>query len=146
MSKMFTACVLSMAAAMTLAVPVAQAQSQAPIAKVDLGKREFEAHCASCHGVTGKGNGPLVQLLRAAPPDLTTFAKANGGVLPMERFYVSILGDKVAAHGTRDMPVWGQAYRIAAANYYVDVPYDADAYVRGRVLSLLEYINRLQVK
>lgn len=115
-------------------------------ARPDPGKREFETRCASCHGVTGKGNGPVTDLLRRSPPDLTQLARSNGGILPMERLYQSIMGDAVAAHGSRDMPVWGMVYRTDAAGYYGDVPYDADAYVRARVLSLLEYIARMQAR
>ncbi len=37
-------------------------------------------------------------------------------------------------------------YRTDAAGYYGDVPYDADGYVRTRVLSLLEYLSRLQIR
>jgi hypothetical protein len=44
------------------------------------------------------------------------------------------------------MPVWGRDYRIKDAEYYADMPYDAQAVVRTRILSLLEYINRLQVR
>ena len=115
-------------------------------ARVDPGKREFEARCASCHGLTGKGNGTITDLLRRSPPDLTQLARSNGGILPMERLYQSILGDSVAAHGSRDMPVWGMVYRTDAAGYYGEVPYDADGFVRARVLSLLEYISRLQAR
>lgn len=131
-----------LAAGLGLVWHVAQAQP----AKVDLGKREFEARCASCHGVNGKGYGPLADLLRRSPADLTQLARQNGGILPMDRLYDSITGDSVLAHGSRDMPVWGQVYRSDAASYYYDVPYNAEAYTRARVLSLLEYINRLQVK
>ncbi len=114
--------------------------------RLDPGKREFEVRCASCHGLTGKGNGTITDLLRRSPPDLTQLAKSNGGILPMERLYQSILGESVAAHGSRDMPVWGTVYRADAAGYYGEVPYDPEGYVRGRVLSLLEYISRLQVR
>jgi mono/diheme cytochrome c family protein len=121
--------------------------AQAQPAKVDFGKREFEARCASCHGVNAKGLGPLADLLKRNPPDLTQLAKNNGGILPMDRLYDSISGDTtLLAHGSRDMPVWGQVYRADASSYYYDIPYNTEAYVRARVLSLLEYINRLQVK
>lgn len=114
--------------------------------KVDFGKREFEANCASCHGTSGKGNGILVEHLRKSPPDLTLEAKRNQGVFPMNRLYEIIEGANVPAHGTRDMPVWGVDYRIKDAEYYIDVPYDAQALVRARILALLEYLSRLQVK
>jgi hypothetical protein len=44
------------------------------------------------------------------------------------------------------MPTWGNAYRIKAAEYYLDSPYDPEAFVRARILALIEYISRLQVK
>ena len=52
-------------------------QTGAPARPSDFGKREFESNCASCHGNSGKGNGPLVELLRRSPPDLTLLAQRN---------------------------------------------------------------------
>ena len=129
-----------------LALALLATATCAQTAKTDVGKREFEAKCANCHGATGKGQGPFVEFLKKSPPDLTTLAKSNGGILPMDRLYQSIRGNTLAAHGSRDMPIWGREYNIEAANYYIDTPYDGEAYVRARVLALLEYINRLQVK
>ena len=115
--------------------------------KLDFGKTEFEAKCATCHGVNGKGSGPTAAFLTRHAADLTILAKSNGGILPIAAMYDVIVGDKeVPAHGSRDMPSWGVAYRIQAGEYYMDVPYDPEAYVRVRVLSLIEYINRLQTK
>jgi mono/diheme cytochrome c family protein len=114
--------------------------------RVDFGKREFEANCASCHGINGKGNGPMADLLKKSPPDLTQLAKKNNGVFPIERLYRVIDGTEVASHGSREMPVWGRDYKVRAAEYYFDVPYDPEAYVRTRILTLLEYLNRLQAK
>lgn len=122
------------------------ALAQAKPARVDFGKREFDANCASCHGLSGKGKGPLVEMLTKSPPDLTLLAKNAGGVFPMARLYDVIDGANVPSHGSRDMPVWGREYKLQAGEYYVDVPYDPDAYVRARILALLEYINRLQAK
>ncbi|MDH4480387.1 MAG: c-type cytochrome [Rhodoferax sp.] len=115
-------------------------------AKTDMGKREFEANCASCHGMDGRGNGPLGNLLRVGPPDLTQLAKKNQGILPMNRLYEVIEGGTVAAHGTRDMPIWGREYRIDDAEHLKEARgnYDANALVRARILLLLEYLNRLQ--
>lgn len=114
--------------------------------RVDFGKREFESNCASCHGMDGKGRGPIVELLRRSPPDLTQESKKNGGVFPMNRLYDVIEGSNVQAHGGRDMPIWGRDYRIKDAEYYMDTPYDSAGLVRARILALLEYINRIQVK
>jgi mono/diheme cytochrome c family protein len=113
--------------------------------RVDMGKREYDNNCAACHGSSGKGNGPYAELLRKSPPDLTMMAKRNGGVFPMSRAYEVIEGAGVG-HGTRDMPIWGQDYSVKAADYYMDVPYNPEAYVRTRILALVEYLNRLQTK
>jgi len=127
---------------MALALPaVAVAQG-----KVDFGKGEFDANCAACHGVTGKGGGPIAELLKRSPTDLTTLQKRNGGIFPMARVYETIEGVGVAEHGTRDMPIWGREYSVKAAEYYMDMPYNQEAYVRARILALAEYLSRLQVK
>ena len=112
---------------------------------LDIGKREFETSCASCHGVNGKGSGTVTPWLRKSPPDLTLLSKANGGIFPMDRLYKSVSGEDTSAHGSREMPVWGQVYRMSAAEYYMEQRYNEEAIVRARILSLLEYINRLQV-
>lgn len=118
--------------------------------KADLGKREYENSCALCHGKDGKGAGAINDLLKKAPTDLTTLAKMNNGVFPFERVYAVIDGRAmVRAHGERDMPAWGDRYtkdRVKAAEYYRDVPYDAEMYARARILSLIDYLNRIQVK
>ena len=44
------------------------------------------------------------------------------------------------------MPVWGYEYRVQAAEHYIDAPYDPEVYVRARILSLIDYIYRLQQK
>jgi len=113
--------------------------------KADLGKREYDSNCASCHGVDGKGTGAYVDFLKRTPTDLTMLAKRNGGVFPISRVYDVIDGAGVG-HGSRDMPVWGQDYRVKAGEYYVDVPYDSEIFVRNRILALTEYLSRLQAK
>ena len=127
-------------AALALGTGVVMAQQ-----RVDLGKREYDNNCAACHGSNGKGNGPYAELLKKSPPDLSTMARRNGGVFPMARAYEVIEGAGVG-HGTRDMPIWGQDYNVKAAEYYMDVPYNPETYVRTRILALVEYLNRLQAK
>lgn len=132
--------------AVTAALLVA-ATGVAAAGKVDPGKSEYDASCAVCHGVAGKGDGPYRWALAKPPTDLTLLAKQNAGTFPFNRVYEAVDGRReVAAHGTRDMPIWGQRYQIAAAEYYVDVPYDPSVYVRGRILAVTEYVYRLQAK
>lgn len=120
------------------------------VLKTDLGKREYENSCAVCHGKDGKGAGAINDLLKKSPTDLTTLAKKNNGVFPVDRLYAVIDGrDVIRSHGDRDMPTWGARYSSdteKAAEYYMDVPYDAEMYARSRILALIDYLNRLQVK
>ena len=114
--------------------------------RIDLGKAEYESNCILCHGKNLQG-GAYVDFLKKTPPDLTQLSRKNGGVFPFERVYGVIDGrQEVTSHGTRDMPIWGKVYQVKAAEHYVDVPYDAEAYVRSRILALIDYLNRMQSK
>lgn len=117
--------------------------------KVDLGKREYLNSCAVCHGTDGKAQTEIMSLLKlkVEPSDLSQLSKKNGGVFPMTRVYETIDGRlAVKMHGTRDMPIWGQRFSVEAAPIYDDFSYDAEAFVRARILGLIEYIHRLQEK
>ena len=39
------------------------------------GKEEYLSNCAVCHGIDGKGKGPLSKTLKPKPADLTTVAR-----------------------------------------------------------------------
>lgn len=126
------------------------ASASEKIRKADPGKIEYENSCALCHGKDGKGSGAINDLLKKSPGDLTTLAKRNNGVFPVQRVYALIDGREVlSGHGDRDMPAWGNRYSsdsVKAAEYYMDVPYDADMYARSRILSLIDYLSRIQAK
>ncbi len=72
----------------------------------------YRLYCASCHGMEGKGDGPIASALKTAPPDLTRISARNDGKFPMERVVKIIKGDEggATAHGVRDMPVWGPIF------------------------------------
>ena len=115
--------------------------------KSDIGKREYEANCAQCHGLKGKGDGPIADWSEIGVSDLTLLAKRNNGVFPFARVYEFIDGTQVVkAHGTREMPIWGADYKVKGAEYYMDVPFNPETYVRARILALTEYVYRLQAK
>lgn len=115
--------------------------------KGDFGKQEYDDNCAACHGPKGKGDGPIAPEMKSKVPDLTVLAKNNGGVFPAARVYEIIDGrQEVKAHGWRDMPVWGKEYSTRGAGAPDDFPFDRDAYARGRILVLIDYLNRIQVK
>ena len=77
---------------------------------ITAGQETFRAYCASCHGMDGKGDGPAAAALTEKLPDLTRLG--DRGAFPMAMIESVIRGDQsVVAHGTREMPIWGQAFR-----------------------------------
>jgi mono/diheme cytochrome c family protein len=120
----------------------------------DIGKSEFRSSCASCHGLDGKGKGPVSDQLKVSPSDLTLLAQNNNGVFPTGPVYETISGSKIiSAHGVREMPIWGERF-----NPIVNLPHDVDpsywtlagpdqspeVVVRKRILAVIDYLNRIQ--
>lgn len=115
--------------------------------KTDAGKKEYDDNCSACHGAKGKGDGPIAGEMKTKVPDLTVLAKNNGGVFPTTRVYEVIDGrQEVKAHGWRDMPVWGNEYATRGGGASDDYPYDREAFARGRILLLIDYLYRIQAK
>jgi mono/diheme cytochrome c family protein len=111
----------------------------------DIGKKEFLNNCAVCHGVTGKGDGSFVELLKQAPSDLTLISKRNGGVYPLIKVYNLISGvDRIASHGTLEMPIWGERYNQETVQEVGPMNTGPSPSVRERILELVFYIGTLQ--
>ena len=129
-------------------VTMANAQQSSPAApSVDVGKYEYDGHCAICHGLSGtaKEEGAYSSLLSKTIANLTTLSKNNAGVFPFARVYQTIDGrEQVQAHGTREMPVWGREYTAMGTN--ISPYYDPEAFARAKILALTEYVYRLQAK
>src|SRR5262245_20964256 len=76
------------------------------------GKEMYLKYCASCHGSEGKGGGPVSRDLKVKVPNLTLLRGNNKGAYPLDRVMSSIECSRpVRAHGTRNMPVWGEVFR-----------------------------------
>ncbi len=107
-----------------------------PETDVTSGAQMYRAYCASCHGSDGKGSGPAAPALREAPTDLTQLSRRNGGEFPMFRVSRIIQGDSsVVAHGSRDMPMWGDVFRSIKRD---------ESVVTLRVHNLARYLESLQ--
>jgi mono/diheme cytochrome c family protein len=101
------------------------------------GQALYQAYCAVCHGIQGRGEGPMAASLKVAPSDLTRIAARHGGTYPDALTQRIIAGEErlPAGHGTRDMPVWGPVFS--------QVAWDQDL-GRMRIHNLSNYIRRLQ--
>ena len=103
----------------------------------------YQQLCASCHGVDGRGDGPVAPLIKIPVSDLTRLAYRDGGEFPAAdvRLVIDGRSDR-RAHGPRDMPVWGWQL------YDSTDPHDAQARARtdaliGRLVDYLQSIQRL---
>lgn len=106
------------------------------------GKPAYDRNCAVCHGREGKGDGGAASVLTVKPTDLTQISKNNGGTFPFWRVYGVIDGrEDVKGHGTRDMPIWGETFRMDAASSQM-----AQSQARGRILELVYYLQSIQAK
>jgi mono/diheme cytochrome c family protein len=103
------------------------------------GKDLFHEYCAVCHGPAGKGDGPAAAALKAPLPDLTQISAKNGGKFPELQIQHIINGEAgvPAAHGSKDMPVWGYIFRHMGANPDIGTV---------RVHNLMKYIEEIQAK
>ena len=104
------------------------------------GKQLYTAYCAMCHGTDAKGGGPFSTQLKVWPPDLTQLAKKNNGTYPEMRVSEVIDGEfgRLAAHGSREMPIWGPAFRSMAHGH-------SDS-AQARINNVVKYLESLQQK
>lgn len=104
------------------------------------GKLEYQQYCATCHGADGKGNGPMAELWKQPPADLTQLSKKNKGQFPFWRVYRTIDGrEEVTAHGPRAMPIWGAHFLMQEGGMPLD-----EHLVLGRILALVYYLESIQ--
>ena len=130
------ACVILAGARKQPQAPPNLAEQSKPLIHSLEGPDLFYSYCASCHGASGKGEGPAASALKAKVPDLTLLAGKNGGQFPAAYVRDAIMGGKVpAAHGSREMPIWGPVFHQVEA--------DVD---RGnvRLENLVKYLESIQ--
>jgi len=104
------------------------------------GDQLFQRFCASCHGRSGYGDGPVAPALKIMIPDLTRLSQRSGGQFPEKRVLEIIDGRAVLpAHGTRPMPVWGYEFE---AQVPPDQPGRATA--QTLIYRLVEHLRSMQ--
>ena len=118
------------------------ALATAPALADETGQQEYMVACAICHGESGMGDGPFAPLLNITTPNLTTLAQSNDGDFPFLDVLMVVDGRTgVRAHGDSAMPIWGQRFAESASD---EGPYGSELEVRGRLLSLVTYLESIQ--
>lgn len=133
---------LAVAASLGLALAASQnvsAKSQENVAtgaQTEEGRRLFMTYCASCHGTAARGDGPVADTLSTRPADLTELAK--GGPFVADRIQRIIDGrDRyIKAHGSLEMPVWGDAFRRREGL--------SEEGVKARIEAIVRYLRSIQ--
>lgn len=114
-----------------------------PAAAQDAGEGEtlFMQFCATCHGVEGRGDGPMAPVLTLQPVDLTQLSKREGG-FPDFTVIARIDGrDPLVAHGS-PMPVYGPFFEGAGVAHVLP---DGQRVITSQpILDLLAFIKELQ--
>jgi mono/diheme cytochrome c family protein len=105
---------------------------------IDWGRELYMDFCVSCHGWTGKGDGPAGPSFKITPADLTQLSARNGGEFPRAKVKKYIDGEEdIQAHGSRKMRVWGKALRREAASANE---------ARMQIRALATYLESIQAK
>ena len=141
MRRGFAGMIGLVALAASLAAPAARADDSM---EVETGKKQYMKYCATCHGPSGTGTDGVASRLYTKPPtNLTTLSKENGGKFPMMEVIGIVKGDQpIAAHGTREMPVWGQALGGDPTQEGMYAKDAADA----QIMTIGKYLETIQVK
>jgi mono/diheme cytochrome c family protein len=105
------------------------------------GEELFQRFCASCHGESGRGDGPVARGLAVTVPDLTAISRRYDG-FPAARIRETIDGrGLVDAHGTRTMPVWGYEFWVESGADIV-----AEREMHELIDKLVDYVRSLQTE
>jgi mono/diheme cytochrome c family protein len=129
---------LAALAVFTAAPVLAQPTGGQPTESRVGGSSVFRTYCASCHGQSGRGDGPVAQFLKRKPADLTRIAERNAGTFPAERVFQMIDGRQaVRAHGDSEMPVWGDAFTKSTTDF-------DERSVKAKIDSLVGHLESIQ--
>lgn len=102
----------------------------------------YANHCAVCHGAGLRGDGPMADILRIAPPDLTRIAERYNGVFPRTGIARRIDGrDPILSHGG-DMPIFGAVF--SARDAVIQDDEGESILISPEASALLEYLEAAQ--
>lgn len=113
----------------------------APEMRARMAAQDYAEFCVSCHGPSGRGNGPAAAGLTQRPADLTTISARHGGSFPRLQMLGWITGYTMGRTES-DMPQFGRLLDGRTIMY--DAGDGNPAPTPERIVGLVEYVERLQ--
>lgn len=137
---MFVRTVVLAATAAVFRIDAGAAAAPQPPSGAEAGKIIFNTICVSCHGKDARGGGPVAESLKTKPADLRLVARRRNGSFPQDEIGQFIDGRKAPlAHGTREMPVWGDRLATAAPD-----PQEREQRREQAIAALIAYLKTIQ--
>ena len=123
--------------ALSAAQPPVGGQAARAVQDYQSGPYLYRVFCVSCHGATGKGDGPVAFTLRQTPSDLTRIASRRAGVFPRDEITRMVDGrEMVKSHS--EMPAWGQKLQPVEGH--------DERLILQRIDALVSYLATIQVR
>ncbi|MEM9544839.1 MAG: cytochrome c [Bacteroidota bacterium] len=100
------------------------------------GKLHFQKYCSVCHGQDG--TGLVIDTFDIQPADLTMIrATRKNDEFPILEIANIIDGRKMSkAHGTRDMPIWGEVFSTD--------DHLTESQIKGKLGEIIAYLMSIQ--
>lgn len=106
------------------------------------GKALYMENCATCHGASGVGDGPMARAMTEAPKNLTLIAVRNGDNFPRAKVMSTIDGYARSDLSGPGMPEFGELLEGDL------IPFDSGDGIQTptprKLVALLEYIESIQ--
>ncbi|PFG63154.1 cbb3-type cytochrome c oxidase subunit III [Thioclava sp. ES.031] len=138
-----TRAILATLAALAWALPAsAEEASSSPMTAAQMGADLYQNYCATCHGKSAAGDGPLSEYFTTQVPALTQLSANNNGEFPLARVVHLIDGGQQMPFHRGAMPSFGSTMMEETAGTVGAL--NAEVYTRGQILLIAEYLASIQ--